>query len=176
MITAYEFQALLYTYDLKSWLAILGTLLAIPIVMRFLQSEYRIVHIYSWILMTLTGRGKEMFIVNKPSGILMFVWLLGSFILSYAFTSSLIAALSRPAMEKPMYTWQDLLENNYVLLTAQTEFNGIIFRRTTFDDDVMVQDISYFVAVPKMLFTHENLKRTLTPDLKRLTDENLQIF
>ena len=135
-------QALFYTYDLKSWLVILGAIIIIPITLRLLQSKYRIGHIYAWIFITLTGRGKDMFIVNKSSGIVMLAWLLGSVILSYGFTSSLIAALSRPALETPMKTWQDLLDNNYTILTPQTEYNGFVFKRTNFDDDIKVVNCS----------------------------------
>lgn len=83
--------------------------------------------------MTLTGRGKGMLIVNKSSAFIIVSWILGSAVLSYGFASSLIAALSRPGMEKPMRTWQDLMDNNYTILTAQSEFNGFVVRRTLFD-------------------------------------------
>ena len=62
----------------------------------------------------------------------MFAWLCGAMVLSYAFTSSLIAALSTPLMEKPMRTWQDLLDNDYIILTQTYEWEGEIEENTAF--------------------------------------------
>ena len=83
-----------------------------------------------------------MTLVNRPSGLVMISWVLGSVILSYGFTSCLIASLTKPAKEKPMETWQDLLDNNYTILTAMsmTPFGEII--GTVFDENLMVNIFS----------------------------------
>ena len=91
--------------------------------------------------------GKEISILNRQTGIIMFSWILGALILSYAFTSSLIAALSKPAKEQPMRTWQDLISNNFTILTSRYYWNDKWWPATTFDNDIQVnrsiQKISY---------------------------------
>ena len=56
----------------------------------------------------------------------MILWSLGALVLSGAFTSSLIAALPSPKIEKPMETWQDLLKNEFVIKTQKVALEGKI--------------------------------------------------
>ena len=68
----------------------------------------------------------------------MVSWTVAALVLSYGFTSCLIASLTKPAMEKPMRTWQDLIDNNYTILTPKFTIFGRLSNRTSFDKDILV--------------------------------------
>ena len=98
---------------------------------RHLQAKVNICLQTSWFREIVVG--KEISLSNISSNMVMFSWLCGAVVLSYAFTSSLIAALSRPALEQPMRTWQDLLDNDYVIMTSRQDFYGTMIPSTYFD-------------------------------------------
>ena len=68
-------------------------------------------------MLTLTGKGNDLKVPNLSSRIAMYFWSIGSLIIYFAFISSLVARLSIPSVEKSMDSWQDLIDNNYTILS-----------------------------------------------------------
>ena len=66
--------------------------------------------------------GSTISLTNRASSTVMIFWLLGATVISYGFTCIVISVLTVPIMEKPMQTWQDLLDNDYTILTLRYEF------------------------------------------------------
>ena len=126
------------TYDFKLWIALMVTLPIVFIALRLSNKNTSKYAILSWIFLSLTGKGNPM--SESRVNAIEISWTLGAVVLSYGFSSSLIASLTIPGIEKPMDTWQDLLDNDYTILTPRTEYAGIIFPDTMFD---MLSEVNF---------------------------------
>ena len=112
------------TFHYQVWVALMSSSIVFSLCFKILAPKYSTSRIRNWILLTLTGKGYQIWIRDNKAMIIMFFWSLGALILSLGFTSSLISALTKPAVEKPMRTWQDLLDNDYTILTPRIYVNG----------------------------------------------------
>ena len=68
--------------------------------------------------------GRVIPIKERPTAWLLIFWTLAAAVIFYSFKCSIIAGLTKPAIEKPMETWQDLIDNDYVIQTPHSYFNG----------------------------------------------------
>ena len=59
--------------------------------------------------------GKTIYPHNAATTVSMFTWCLLAIVISYAFTSSLIAGLSVQLKTRPPETFQELVEQNYII-------------------------------------------------------------
>ena len=134
-------QAVFLTYNYQVWLGLAISCIVIIPFMKLLSKNYSFMDIGGWIFYTLTGKGSTIPIGNAQVTLTMTTWSISALVLSYAFTSSLISSLTKPAVEKPMRTWQDLLNNDYIILTAWHWYDGVNYPSTHFDNYIKVVHI-----------------------------------
>ena len=129
-------QGMFFTYNYEVWIGLIVIFPLIICVLKLLKPKLTLRHIYNWVLLPLTGKGEAIDLDDLKSAFLMVGWSLGGTILCLGFSGSLISFLMKPAMEEPMRTWQDLLDNDYTILTPRIMWNDVIYDLTMFDEMV----------------------------------------
>ena len=120
-------QSLFFIYGMYAWTGIFASVVVMTLSLWVLRGDSDPMAAFDWVCRPL-GKGSLPRLDRPAVYQLMFCWSLAATVIYFGFTCNLTSSLVIPFKEKVPDTFQELLDNDYIIKLPVIMMNGIVLK------------------------------------------------